>query len=217
MVPSIRKTFSRYILIVFLVFALFSSAFYLYLHYRSTQNVRSSVAQMLLSRESAAIIDSCIITMYSADNNSRLFALTSDTTYYDKYDKDVHLVDNLLKKLNSGSYKQSITSTGKVNHLMKEKSKKLIDYINLKHLSDSLLVVARKLIVVKKANTPSVQEVPVIERTVNRIEVDTLKTVSTPVKKRKFFGRIFDAFSSKKSEQTLQKSLAQQKTAPIVL
>lgn len=216
MVPSIRKTFSRYILIVFLVFALFSSAFYLYLHYRSTQNVRSSVAQLLLSRESAAIIDSCIISMYSADNHSRLFALTSDTTYYNKYNRDVHLVDNLLKKLNSGSYKQGISSTGKVNHLMKEKSKKLDDYINLKHLSDSLLVVARKLIVVKSKQTAIPQEVPVIERTVNRIQIDTLKTINTPVKKRKFFGRIFDAFSSKKTEQVMQKSLAQRKTAPVV-
>lgn len=216
MIPSLRKIFSRYILIVFLVFALFSSAFYLYLHYTSTQNVKASVAQILLSRESAAIIDSCIIAMYSADNNSRLFALTGDTCDYEKYDKDVSLVANLLKKLDSGSYSHTISSTGKVNRLMEQKSEKVHSYVQLKLLSDSLLVAARKLITVKNDTSEIANEVPVIERTVRRIEVDTLKTVSTPIKRRKFFGRIFDAFSSKKSEQALQRSLAQKKTAPVV-
>ncbi len=101
MIRGVRKIpVLRYFLIVLLFSALFVSSLYLYLHYKKAKSLRTSIESLISEREKSSLIDSCIISLYSADNNSRLYTLTGDKKY-------------LIEVIVHGSAKQD-TTQGKI-------------------------------------------------------------------------------------------------------
>jgi signal transduction histidine kinase len=223
MISTVRKIpLLRYGLIVSLIVILFISAFYLYLYYGKAVNLRQDVRQMVVARESAAKIDSCLIYLYSADNSSRLYLLTSDEKYFNQFKKEITFVDHVITRLNSDN-KQVAQSADSKTPRQEKAHLKRESYIQLKSLSDSLLMSAAqiKAAVARKRQQPV--SVPVITRTTSHVKIDTLKTIA-PVNavqkdnvekqkpKKKFFGRVFSVFSSKKDKDGEQ--AAQQTAAP---
>jgi len=201
MISKVRKIpILRYALIVSLIVVLFISAFYLYIYYRRAESVRYNVHQMILARESAAMIDNCLISLYSAENNSRLYGLTSDNKYFNQFSADINFVNQMVAQLDMKD--QPLAADSNLKHLIIEKKARTASYTKLKMLTDSLVNSAGKMnmMIEKAAATPIV--VPVINKYISEVKIDTVKPKAVP--KKKFFARIFDAFSAKKSNAVSQ-------------
>ncbi|CAM3957833.1 His Kinase A (phospho-acceptor) domain-containing protein [Pedobacter westerhofensis] len=215
MISKVRKIpILRYAIIVCLIVVLFISAFYLYLYYRRAESVRYNVHQMILARESAAMIDNCLISLYSADNNSRLYGLTSDTKYFNQFSADINFVNKMIGQLNLKN--QPASSKRGFQHLINEKTVKTESYTKLKLMSDSLLNSTGKIstIIEQAAATPV--KVPVVRKYISEVKIDTIKPQVKPLRKKRFFGRVFDAFSARKSDELMQHQQELQK-APTVI
>ncbi|GGH13601.1 hypothetical protein GCM10007352_21130 [Mucilaginibacter phyllosphaerae] len=204
----------RYALIVMLIVVLFGSAFYLYLHYNKAEKLRSNFQKMVRARESSSLIDSCIVELYSADNSSRMYALTGRKWYSNEFSRQIKNVRDIISAINAND-KQSANPTGddELGNLVSEKKLKADNYIKLMTLSDSLMRSARKLNAnLKNANSKIIQQ-PVIRRIKTQVRIDTLKTMAAakaPAPKKKFFGRLFSVFGKKKKNE-------EQVKAPVLL
>lgn len=195
MISTVKKNpVQRYALITCLIIILFISAFYLYLYYSKAVRLKYNVNEMVLARESAAKIDSCLVYLYSADNSSRLYALTADSKYFRQFSSEIKFVNTAVQHLNTRN--KAAASAG-LNELIGRKAVKTENYIRLRLLSDSLLKSAGRINdLIEERKVQSVK-VPVIRKTISEIKIDTIRAVSTikAGKKKKFFGRLFDAFS----------------------
>jgi len=202
----------RYALIVSLIVILFITTFCLYLYYRKAEKVRYNVGQMILARESAAMIDSCLVNLYSADNNSRLYVLTADAKYFNRFSNEINSVDRLIGQLNNKNRFAALSGRN-FNHLKAVKADKMKSYMKLNLLSDSLLKSAGEInIIIQQENNQSVK-IPAVRKISREIIIDTVKEVVKPVRKKKLFGRIFEAFSAKKSDSAVR----QQQKSPVVI
>lgn len=202
MISTVKKIpIQRYTLITSLIIILFSSAFYLYLYYSKTVRLRYNVNDMVLARESAAKIDSCLVYLYSADNSSRLYALTTDGRYFRQFSNEIKFVSDAVQQLNANH--KAAAQKGRLNELIGQKAVKTENYIRLKLLSDSLLKSAGRINNLVEERKAQPVKVPVVTKTVSEIKIDTIRIASVvkAKKKRKFFGRLFDAFSSKDGKE----------------
>lgn len=213
MISKVRKVpILRYALIVSLIVVLFISAFYLYLYYRRAESVRYNVHQMILARESAAMIDNCLISLYSADNNSRMYGLTSDNKYFNQFSADINFVNQMIVQLNQKNL--PVVAGRNLKHLIKEKTSKTASYTKLKLLSDSLLSSAGKISVIMEQVATVPIKVPVLNKYTSEVKIDTIRPASKPALKKRFFARVFDAISAKKSDEAVK--LEQQRTPTVV-
>lgn len=182
MISTARKVpLLRYGLIVSLIILL-CSTFYSYLYYSRSIKSKYIDVNASLTHTNPAKIDSCLSYLNSADKNSQLYLLTSEDKYFKEFKTQIGFVNTVVNSLNG-------------------KNK------GLKVISDSLVwsASAINIIVERKRNEPVV--VPVIRQVTTHIKIDTVKSVvkNEPIKKRKLFGRIMDAFSSKRSIEQLNK------------
>ncbi|WCT11425.1 ATP-binding protein [Mucilaginibacter jinjuensis] len=195
----------RYGLIVLLVTILFSGAFYLYMRYDSARQLRYKIGKLLTARANSDIVDSCLLNLYSADNNSRLYAITGDKKYANLFSAQLSKLSTQLAEIKFDDNKIPALKADRLNGLISQKKEKTSNYIRLTSLTDSLIKSTLKIDSML-SYTPAKQSAPVIRTTKTIVHIDTIKpavvTVTTP-KKRKFFGRIFSAISgkNKKAEQ----------------
>lgn len=196
----------RYGLILLLVTILFSGAFYLYMRYDSARQLRYKISKLLTARANSDIVDSCLLNLYSADNNSRLYAITGDKKYINLFSTQLNKLSTQLGEIKFDDNKVAALKVGKLNGLITQKKEKTDNYIRLRLLTDSLIKSTLKIDSMLNY-TPAKRSAPVIRTTKTIVHIDTIKpavvTVTTP-KKRKFFGRIFSAISGKnKAEKTV--------------
>ena len=192
----------RYGFIVLLVSILFSGAFYLYMRYDSARQLRYKISRLLNARANSAIVDSCLLNLYSADNNSRLYALTGDEKYINLFSAQLNTLTRQLSEIKFDDNKTGAVSANKLNGLITQKKEKTSNYIRLRLLTDSLIKSTLKIDSML-SYVPVKQPVPVIKTTKTVIHIDTIKPAATIVaepKKRKFFGRIFSAISGKNKD-----------------
>ncbi|OOQ59198.1 ATP-binding protein [Mucilaginibacter pedocola] len=223
-VKKIQKIpFLRYGLIVMLIVVLFGSAFYLYLHYTRAEKIRTSFQQMIKARENSALIDSCIVELYSADNSSRMYALTFKKKYFNQFNKQIKNVHNIIDTINSNNKNNvSLAEDEELGNLISEKTLKTDNYIRLMTLTDSLMKSARKVTgkLTEKDNKYLMQ--PVVRRVKTEVHIDTLKPVPAAVakalvpaeqpKKRGFFKRLFGKKEEKPQEAKLPPVIVQRTT-----
>ncbi|SEB18502.1 ATP-binding protein [Pedobacter hartonius] len=216
MISTVRKIpILRYALIVSLIVVLFISSFYLYLYYRRAESVRYNIHQMILARESAAMIDNCLISLYSADNNSRLYALTSDNKYFNRFSAEIKFVNQVIAQLNVND--RSAIPARNFKHLMMEKTAKTENYTRLRFLSDSLMRSAGRMNVIIEHAAAMPMKVPVVSKYISEVKIDTIKTVPKEnLPKKKFFARVFEAFSAKKSDASFREALEEKKSPTVV-
>ena len=190
----------RYFLIVLLFSALFVSAFYLYLHYKKAQNLRANVEKLISARENTALIDSCILNLYSADNYSRLYTITGDKTYLQKFLNDINRISSVIDKIQFDKKDVSDSDPARFKVLMKEKAQTTGSYMKLRLLTDSLIrSSSRMTLSLNKLNKQANQKTVKVEH------ITTLDTVKQVKPKRKLLGRIFGAFSAKKDPVVIKK------------
>jgi signal transduction histidine kinase len=188
----------RYFLIVLLFSALFISSLYLYLHYKKAKALHSSIENLISERENSVLIDSCILNLYSADNNSRLYTITGDKAYLKKFSNDINRISLVIDKIKFSSNDISDADPDKFKDLMRQKAEKTGSYIKLRLLTDSLIKSSIGLN--KSMDRINRQPSKTIVKVEQKVTVDTIKSPDVKIKK-KLLGRIFAAFS-KKDQQT---------------
>jgi signal transduction histidine kinase len=205
MIKGVNKIpVQRYGLVVALLFVLFSGVFYLYLHYHKAQNLRGNISKLISARENSALIDSCLLDLYNADNNIHLYALTGDKAFQKRYLDQIRSVAANMQKVKLGNKRLENVSPEKLNEMLAQKTTKTNNYLKLRSLTDSLIQSTLKVKNIQ-AYKKEVIAVPVIKTTSSVIHIDTVKlpVAGAPVVKRKsFFGRLADAFSGKDKKPT---------------
>jgi len=207
MIAGVKKIpILRYALIVLLIVVLFGSAFYLYLQYNKAEKLRSNFQQMVNARANSALIDSCIIELYSADNSSRMYALTGRKWYFNEFSRQIKNVRGVITTININNKSTAGASeNNSLGDLVSQKTVKTDTYIRLMTLSDSLMKSARKINAALKDQNNKIIMQPVVRRIKTEIHIDTVKAIAkSPEPKKKFFGRLFSVFSkkNKKTETT---------------
>ncbi|PTQ92909.1 phospho-acceptor domain-containing protein [Mucilaginibacter yixingensis] len=196
----------RYGLIVALIFILFSGALSLYLHYHRTQNLQQNISKIIAAGENSSLIDSCLFNMYSADNDSRLYALTGDKTYLKKFYREIGAVSSILERLKIRRLEDAGISADDLKNLVQIKASKTDDYVELRQLTDSLINTTAKIdstLAYTKTKIP----VPVVQTVKQTVSYDTVKTIQAAANptvqqpRKGFLGRVFSVFSSKKNPQ----------------
>jgi signal transduction histidine kinase/CheY-like chemotaxis protein len=192
----------RYGLIVVLVSILFSGAFYLYMRYDSARQLRYKINKLLTARANSDIVDSCLLNLYNADNNSRLYALTGEKRYLDLFSVQINTLSRQLALIKFGDSNMAVLNADKLNGLITAKREKTNNYVRLKLLTDSLIKSTLKIdsmITYASAEQP----VSVVKTIKTVVHVDTIKPAIVPskTKRKKFFGRIFSAFAGNDQQE----------------
>jgi len=189
----------RYCFILLLVSILFAGLLYLLLHYKRAHQLQTSVESLISARENSALVDSCIINLYSADNNSRLYTITGDKIYLNKFSKEVRYIGKALDRLKIDRKLLAGNEPENFKALINDKKQKTDTYIKLRRLTDSLIRYSKKMDrstikVTVPEQTPEVK----IQHVVT---YDTIKQAAAAKPKKKFFGRLFAAFKNRKEEE----------------
>ncbi|MEB0264058.1 MULTISPECIES: ATP-binding protein [unclassified Mucilaginibacter] len=221
MIAGVKKiSILRYALIVMLIVVLFGSAFYLYLHYNKAEKLRGNFQQMVNARENSSLIDSCIVELYSADNSSRMYALTGRKWYSNEFARQIKNVRGIITAINSNDKKSAnLSGDDELGNLVSEKKLKTDSYIKLMALSDSLMRSAKKINEALKDKDNKIIQQPVVRRIKTQVRIDTVKTVAiakTPEQKKKLFGRLFSVFDKKKKEEGNKLVLLTRRTDTII-
>jgi signal transduction histidine kinase len=205
MIKSVKKIpVLRYGLIVLLVSILFSGAFYLYLHYNSARKLQGNISKLITARENSELIDSCLLNLYNADNNSRLYALTGDKFYIRRFSEQIKSLNDLLAKIKFGDI--STVGSERLKKLVTEKTKKTGKYIQLRLLTDSLIRTTSKIDSTLAYSRNIKIPVPVTRTIKTTVHYDTIKNepklaASAPTKRKNFLGRIIAAIARKKDKE----------------
>jgi len=192
----------RYGLIVVLVSILFSGAFYLYMRYDSARQLRYKINKLLTARANSDIVDSCLLNLYNADNNSRLYSLTGDKKYLDLFSVQINTLSTQLALIKFGDSNMAVLNADKLNGLITAKREKTNNYVRLKLLTDSLIKSTLKIdSMIPYASAE--QPVSVVKTIKTVVHVDTIKPAIVPskTKRKKLFGRIFSAIAGNDQQE----------------
>jgi signal transduction histidine kinase/CheY-like chemotaxis protein len=184
----------RYALVILLFSLLFVGAEYLYLHYKKAQMLRGHIESVINSRENVALIDTCIYRLYSADNNSRLYTITGEKSYYEKFSGDINSVLVNIDRIKFSN--ADIPDPDKFKRLVKEKMAKTANYMKSRRLTDNLIKSSKKV-------TAPLNQIENAKPLITEQRITTFDTITPQIAakpKKKFFGRVFAALSKKKEE-----------------
>lgn len=188
----------RYYLIIFLILILFLFAFFLYLRYEKMNALKRNVTELVKLKEDYSKVDSCIYILYQAENNSRMYAVTADREYIKKFSGQIQKVSAFLSELNINVDDNVLTPD--IKRLLKQKKQKTENYLKLRKLTDSLVIGFSQLGLVEREVEAKI-ELPTAKKQFKTVtSFDTIK--HQPVPKKKFFGRLAEAFSAKKKVDT---------------
>jgi signal transduction histidine kinase len=201
MIKNVRKIpVLRYGLIVLLIFILFSGTVYLYLHYTSSRKLQTNISKLITARENSELIDSCLLNLYNADNNSRLYALTGNKKYIVNFSSQLKSLQNLLAKIKFTDI--AGLRSDRLKNMVQEKAMKTSRYILLRHLTDSLIRATSKIDSAIAFSAGVKLHVPVTSTVKTTVHYDTVKSLNaTSVNQppgKKLFGRIIAAIAHKK-------------------
>jgi len=192
----------RYGLIVSIVIILSSSAFYLYFHYTKAVAVRYNFSKLIQARSNTNLIDSCIVDLFMADNNSRMYALTKDETYFHKFSKEIEFVSSAIYKIDNNRSSHAAITHQYVDGLLVQKTRRIKNYFKVLAFTDSLLKNGKKINEIVHKNESAEFKSLLIHKIADKIKKDTISS-KIPVKlpEKKFFSRVFSAMSKKKSTE----------------
>ncbi|MFD0942038.1 ATP-binding protein [Pedobacter boryungensis] len=194
---STQNPSTRYSLVVFLILALFLCAIFFYVRNNRTTVLLNNIHQLSELKEDYSQIDSCIIVLYNADNNCRLFAATGQKNYIQRFTSDIDFVSNTLDDMNSRVNENEKNGSKNIKTLVDQKKSRTELYLKLRLLTDSLINISSNVdtntrVLVNTNNNFTYKK---IKRTV---KVDTIITPIKVQPKPKFFERLAAVFSKKK-------------------
>jgi len=203
MTIDIKRSSQRYGLIVILILALFISAIFFYARNNSITKLSDNVAQLNKFDNDYDLIDTCVLLLYKADNNCRLFGATANNTYMKEFSKDVSRISNILDRLTANE--NAIPFSQNIQGLVEQKKAKMQVYLKLRRLTDRLYDLGSKIDTVKERTVFSGNEITK-GRFKTMIVIDTIKP-KHEVREKNLIGRLADAFTRKDKKIDTSKAL----------
>ncbi|ETZ23933.1 ATP-binding protein [Pedobacter sp. V48] len=193
-----RRDPFRYFVVAFLILALFIYAFLLYLRNSKINGLKNDITKLTMLQKSYSEVDTCIYTLYQAENNSRMYAVTADKYYLNQFSDGIHKISLLLNDLNGLG--DNNPENQDLKELVNQKKLKTESYLKLRQLTDSLFAGFSKLGLEERRTQAKINLGSIKKKFKTVTTVDTIKQ---PVKPRKkFFGRLADAISNKGSKDS---------------
>lgn len=157
--------------------------------------VRNNISALNQENANYQRIDSCISVLYDAENNSRLFVITQDSTYLRKYKKQLNFVSNSLTEFEAYRTRDGKSLSGMIG----DKRQKDQQFVDMKILVDSLLSFSFQI---RELNKSRLKRPVTVTK---RRTVETAKTDSVYVdgqkNKNRLFKRIADAIANKERKE----------------
>jgi signal transduction histidine kinase/CheY-like chemotaxis protein len=192
---KVKSSAAKYVLIVGLILVVFGVASKIYINFSKLPNSKS-VNKILEFKNDFNLIDSCIYTLYNAENSFRLYVVNGDKTYYKQFVEQIKQVSVTMDSIRRQGELEEPINAESFNTLIAQKKLRAAQFIKLKKLADSLMDFTRK----NGIDLPQINsnnKVFSARQFKSIIRVDTLRKAVIAEPKKKFFGRLVDAFSDK--------------------
>lgn len=195
---SAKNPSTRYGLLVFLILTLFLCAIFFYIRNNKANKLSQDITRLTTLKENYEQIDSCIVILYNADNNCRLYAATGQKSYIKKFAKDIDFVSSILDNINIEAEKNEKNTPKELKGLVDQKKIRTQLYLKLRQLTDSLIDVSRGIDTGKiKVNANAGKELT-YKQFKTMVAVDTINKAVKAGPEKNLLGRLGDAFSRKK-------------------
>jgi len=159
--------------------------------------VKNNIQILQAGNDNYRRIDTCISVLYVAENNSRLFAVTADSAYLDKYTRQMETVSSILTEFQEEKKKQTFFSNLYLPQLLLSKQIKNDEFIHLRKMVDSLLVFR----IPEKTAELSVTDLkPYSFKKVRKIAKTDSILIEPKKKNKKFWRRLVEAVSNKSAD-----------------
>ncbi|WP_353721257.1 ATP-binding protein [Dyadobacter sp. 676] len=180
---------------ILLVVILGSFVFVILLTRVKSQTIRENIQELRKDVNGYQKIDTCISLLYVAENNSRLFIITQDSTYLRLFTSQLQTVSNILTEFETERANRSSALSG----LIESKRESNDEFIRMKILVDSLLALSVQRSEQDKQEL-SKQHRPAI-RVKKTSKVDSVVVADPRKKKRGLFKRLADAIINKRDDE----------------
>ncbi|RZL49531.1 MAG: hypothetical protein EOP00_06860 [Pedobacter sp.] len=197
---SEKNSSTRYGLVVFLILTLFICAIFFYVRNNKGNDLTQDIERLTDLKEDYSLIDSCIIVLYNADNNCRLYAVTGQKSYIQKFASDINFVSGILNNIKSSADEHEKNGPQNLSGLVVQKRIRTQLYLRLRQLTDSLIIsstgvdtVGNKL-KLEDGNELSYKQFKTM------ITIDTIKIAPASQKEKNLIGRLGDALKRKEKK-----------------
>lgn len=161
--------------------------------------VKNNIQVLQTGNNNYRRIDTCISVLYVAENNSRLFAVTADSAYLDKYTRQMKTVSSILTEFQEEKKKQTVFSNLYLPQLLLTKQNKNNEFIELRKKVDSLLVFRMPA---KKFDIPVENFKPVAVKKITKIAKTDSILIEPKKKNKKLWKRLVEAVANKSSDSS---------------
>ncbi|KQC00368.1 ATP-binding protein [Pedobacter sp. Hv1] len=191
---------TRYGLIVFLILTLFLCAIFFYIRNNKSQELRHDVNQLAQLREDYSQIDTCIVVLYNADNNCRLYAVTGEKMYIKQFLGNINFVSQTLDRINNRAQELEKLAPKNIKGLVDQKKIRTELYLKLRQLTDSLINVSSEIDTTHYGFKSNNGKELTYKQFKTMVSVDTIRKAVAAKPDKNLLGRLAEAFSKKKSK-----------------
>lgn len=194
------RTLSRafFVWTILLVVILGSFVFMLLLTRGKSQTIRENIQELRKDMNGYQKVDTCISLLYVAENNSRLFIITQDSTYLKAFTGELHTVSRILNEFeNERAHQPSALS-----RLMESKRESNEEFIRMKIMVDSLFALSVQRS--EQIQQEQAQPKPAPIRVKKTSKIDSVILADPQKKKRGLFKRLADAIANKRGDEVIQ-------------
>lgn len=197
---SAKNPSTRYGLIVFLILALFLCAIFFYIRNNKAGELTRDINQLTQLKEDYAQIDSCIIVLYNADNNCRLYAVTGEKSYIKKFLSDINFVSHILNNIKSSVDESEKSGSKNLKGLVAQKKVRTQLYLKLRQLTDSLINVSTGIDTTRNRYKFTDGNELTYKQFKTMVTIDTISNATKVEEEKNLLGRLAAAFSRKRSK-----------------
>lgn len=194
------STLSRALLIwtILLVVILGSFVFVILLTRVKSRTIRENIQELQKDMNGYQKIDTCISILYVAENNSRLFIITQDSSYLNAFTDQLQTVSDILTEFETERANRSSALSG----LIESKRESNDEFIRMKILVDSLLSLSVQRSELDQQQETKSARPPV--RVKKTSKVDSVVVADKKKKKKGLLKRIADAIANKGDDHVTQ-------------
>ncbi|MES2445988.1 MAG: ATP-binding protein [Bacteroidota bacterium] len=203
---SKKNASTRYGLLVFLILTLFICAIFFYIKYSKVNDLTSDIKQLSELKEDYSLIDSCIVVLYKADNNSRLYAVTGKKEYIKQFANDINFVSSILNNIKSTTDSNENKEPKSLSNLVVQKRIRTQLYLKLRQLTDSLISVSTGIDTSNATFKINEAKELTYKQFKTLVTVDTIHT-SQIAEDKKFLQKVGDLFRGKNKNKVADTSV----------
>ncbi|RZK58077.1 MAG: response regulator [Pedobacter sp.] len=194
---SAKNSSTRFGLVVFLILSLFLCATFFYVRNSKGNDLVRDVTHLSELKEDYALIDSCIVVLYNADNNCRLYAVTGQKAYINKFVGDINFVSHILENIKLSTTLDDKKAPQDLKGLVNQKKVRTELYLRLRQLTDSLINLSTGVDTGNKIHADEDGNELTYKQFKTMVTIDTIKIAPKAQKEKNLIGRLGDAIKRK--------------------